>query len=664
MTRILHIKRPSWVLLTFVTLAAVLFGAGYLARPASANSIIVNSLANDDDGSNCTLREAIQAANSNTSVGGCAAGGGNDVITFSVTGTINLTTELDNILGNLRIEGPGANSLTVRRSGGANFRIFTIGDYGNNNAYTVYLGGMTISNGRLPEGGGIANLYGNLTIENAVISSNAATGDGGGGIYTEGLSDANMNNLIISNTTFVGNTATPGGSQQDKGGGAIRNDKSNVSIYSSVITGNVGQYGGGWFKVSGTVTVSQVLFENNRTQGYRNRAGAFFHGDNDNGRTTIKDSVFRGNSTSNDPSGEGSGIAGALFTQRGLIEIYNTTFSGNRAFLDGGAIYKSNDGPMNLYNVTISDNFAGNGNSTGGGIYAQGDYINIVNSTIVYNKGSDGGGIYLSSFAPEKPQAFLRHTIVAFNTNGSGNPNDVNGEIASRGWNLVKNRGGATGFIAEDLPVSAALTLSPLQNNGGFVFTHLPLPGSTVIDAGDPTLGCVKHTNGVQNGGNPNGALTFDARNFPRPGTPGTRCDIGAVEIANGLLVTNPNDNGDTSPSGIGTLSYAIALANDPNRPANERTVTFAASVTTVTLSTGVTLPSVANGVTVQGRCGGTGAGVVIDGGGNNPGASSAGVVLNGGATLSGVRIRNFNGRELLARALNGKNILTCVRVG
>ncbi|MBI3965310.1 MAG: CSLREA domain-containing protein [Chloroflexi bacterium] len=70
------------------------------ATPVEANTITVNSTANTaaDDGV-CTLREAITAANTNASSGAttgeCTAGSsGADTITFSVTGTITVTTTL------------------------------------------------------------------------------------------------------------------------------------------------------------------------------------------------------------------------------------------------------------------------------------------------------------------------------------------------------------------------------------------------------------------------------------------------------------------------------------------------------------------------------------------------------------------------------------------
>ena len=61
-------------------------------------NIVVNSLLDPTATSGngfCTLREAINNANAeaDTSGGDCAAGTGNDLITFSVVGTINVSTQ-------------------------------------------------------------------------------------------------------------------------------------------------------------------------------------------------------------------------------------------------------------------------------------------------------------------------------------------------------------------------------------------------------------------------------------------------------------------------------------------------------------------------------------------------------------------------------------------
>src|SRR4051812_40060355 len=74
-----------------------------------------------------SLREAIQAANTNTSVDGSTPGdSGADTIVFKhgLSGTINLTNQLQ-ITEDLTISGPGASDLTIN-GGQQGFRVFDI----------------------------------------------------------------------------------------------------------------------------------------------------------------------------------------------------------------------------------------------------------------------------------------------------------------------------------------------------------------------------------------------------------------------------------------------------------------------------------------------------------------------------------------------------------
>src|SRR5262249_56462237 len=105
---------------------------------------------------------------------------GDNTITFSVTGTINLTSALPNLSTNLTIQGPGPASLTVQ--GPSRFRIFSI-----SNGATVGLSGLTITGGYADKGGGIDNA-GTLTLNNSTLSGNTAV-NGYDGIW-EGNSAA------------------------------------------------------------------------------------------------------------------------------------------------------------------------------------------------------------------------------------------------------------------------------------------------------------------------------------------------------------------------------------------------------------------------------------------------------------------------------------------
>ncbi|MDW8392441.1 MAG: CSLREA domain-containing protein, partial [Oscillochloridaceae bacterium] len=107
-------RRKLFSLMTVIVLVFGLLPVAPAVRPAYAAGYVVNllddTIANDNF---CTLREAIQEANNGADTD-CAGSpsNGDDTITFSVSGTITLTTTLPNIVsgqGALTIDGTGQN---------------------------------------------------------------------------------------------------------------------------------------------------------------------------------------------------------------------------------------------------------------------------------------------------------------------------------------------------------------------------------------------------------------------------------------------------------------------------------------------------------------------------------------------------------------------------
>jgi CSLREA domain-containing protein len=209
-------------------------GSGQISCPVTP--IIVNTTNDTDDATIdgscadssgfCSLRAAIQEANA--AANSCGA------ITIDATGisgVITLNTEagaLPALDHDVTINGPGADTLTVRRSGDVDtpdFSIFTI-----DSGYTISISGLSIVNGnagRNGNGGGISNL-GNLTLSNSTVSSNQAKR--GGGINNE-------DTLTIKSTIIDGNSSTGGG-------GGIRNTGT-LTVVNTVITNNSADRNGG-----------------------------------------------------------------------------------------------------------------------------------------------------------------------------------------------------------------------------------------------------------------------------------------------------------------------------------------------------------------------------------------------------------------------------------
>ena len=217
--------------------------------PASAATITVNT-ATDAPGAQCTLRDAIKAANTDTAHNGCVAGQASpnvDTIQFQLPNpsTITLASALDTISGDLNIQGPGASQLSV--SGNSLYRIFDIAS-----GKTVSISGLTVTGGSVvvagcdsttvAAGSGILN-SGTLSLDRVVVSGNQASATDSGDISNCALGAGIFNmlggTLTLNQSTVSGNrasaTATGSGHNAQARGGGIANlgtlriDQSTVS---------------------------------------------------------------------------------------------------------------------------------------------------------------------------------------------------------------------------------------------------------------------------------------------------------------------------------------------------------------------------------------------------------------------------------------------------
>jgi hypothetical protein len=222
---------------------------------------------------------------------------------------------------------------------------------------------------------------------------------------------------------------------------------------------------------------------------------------------TIVNSTLTGN---HNPADQGSGYGGGISTYGGklpgYVSVSNSTISGNSAFYSGGGISSGFSG-LTIVNSTISGNATGDpdygygggiaassvtitnstisGNSasySGGGIASSGHAV-IANSTLSGNSAASGGGIY---------NAYQNSALEISNTILNAGPLGENifnngGTVTSHGYNVSSDNGG--GYLtAPGDQINTDPLLGPLQDNGGPTLTHMLLPGSPAIDAGDPNF--------------------------------------------------------------------------------------------------------------------------------------------------------------------------------
>ena len=400
------------------------------AATYTVNSILDPGVVAGCDAIECTLREAIVAANATAD---------DDIINFdpivfntAQTITLNGTRLTIANNGKLTINGTGANQLTV--SGNDVSQVFFI-----NTGTTAEINNLTVSNanGGNQNGGGIAN-SGTLTLTNLIIS-NSRTTAGGGGVTNFGI-------LTLNSLTVSGNSGA--------NGGGITNFGSTLTVNNSIISGNTGRDGGGIFN-NGTTEINNSTVRDNTAS----IAGGGLFNNRDRTLTlnnsTVSGNVSNGAQIQNGTGGggiaNGSGVGG---TGGGTLTVNNSTISGNSATADGGGIFAQGANSVTtLNNSTISNNTA----VRGGGIRNNGRPFTI-NNSIIANSTSNSTNADCSGF-----------------TNISASYSLIESSLDCVGGTNLNNLTGDP-------------NLGPLQNNGGSTLTHALLAGSIAIDKGNSTL--------------------------------------------------------------------------------------------------------------------------------------------------------------------------------
>ncbi len=541
------------------------------SHAASAATIEVTTTSDElnSDG-DCSLREAIEAANTDGAISGCAAGSEADTVSLA-EGTYAISiprgTEppeaSENGTGDFDIKTDvvltGSGSGTTVLDGSELDRVIQIGSISQVGP-TVNISGVTITNGAAHsgnqfQGGGGVLSFGRLTLTDVSVRGNNSAVYGGG-INNEGP----FSTLALRNSTVAGNTARVGGgiangfgAQEDLADSSVRDNVAvevgggiwdgggdETSLISVEITGNRalnGSGGGVYGQGSFTLIVNQSTVSTNT-------AGMFGGGIYaETGEISVNDSTIDANSAQ-----RGGGIYN--FTG-GSASVSRTTIDSNSASGVGGGVVNWEE--MTISESTVSDNTG----TLGGGIHHHTGTTTIENSTISGNQGSQGGGLIghvagsvslksttvANNTAMEGPGGGifkgmatigLKDTIVANN-----GPADCDGQIASSGHNLDSDSSCSLGSPGDVAGVDPGL--GSLVDNGGPTETHRLLAGSAAIDAA--SLDCPP----------------TDQRGFARP--EGAACDMGAVEVV------WPTCGTDSDSDGLTDCVEEDIFATDPQNP-------------------------------------------------------------------------------------------------
>ena len=213
---------------------------------------------------NCTLREAIVAANTDTAVDECAAGSGIDSIWLSAA-TYTLSSPLPDITAPVTFRGPLPTGLATIDADGSG-RVFTI--VGNETtALSVQFLNVVITGGVAADGAGVHATHGSLRFERSWVHGNTATGDGGGMFL-----DHTSATIIAS--TISGNSANRGGGVFSAVNNPVGSGGGGPYVTNSTISGNTASLAGVRLDNPG-VKISPSIIGNTwylRIDGYNTRA--------------------------------------------------------------------------------------------------------------------------------------------------------------------------------------------------------------------------------------------------------------------------------------------------------------------------------------------------------------------------------------------------------
>jgi len=391
-----------------------------------------------------------------------------------------------------------------------------------------------------------------LTITNATITGNTATGSAGGGVSSKartvtmtgstithnsakgtggGLNASKTTKLDLTNTTISNNTVTSNGAGVWTDTAALV-----LTITGCTMDGNTsGDTGGALYTPAKTVTVTNSEIANCTAA---KAAGGIYQNQNSDGSSmTITGSRITGCKANN-------GSGGGVWSNVRALSISDSEVSKNSATNTGGGIYfdTGNDTSRALMSLTVSGCTldSNTSNNNGGGIYTAAKTLNVVSYTysegeaptstpavgsyitdvtgsitgrrteISNCKGTNGGGIWHSNNIADSSLAVTETTVTGCSaTNGIGGgiyanvyyatftDSDVSGNTASgNGGGIYKaKQNNAYYLIIDDSDVKNNTS----GNRGGGVYcqSQLYLRNNSEISGNRLTSSTVDNAAGV-----------------------------------------------------------------------------------------------------------------------------------------------------------------------
>jgi CSLREA domain-containing protein len=503
-----------------------------LALPAGAGAATItptpgffaDNFANDD---NCSLREAIEVANDDSTNGNedsCGISGGlgsPDTVQLEAgTYTLDIPGTAANTQGDLNVAndaltliGAGAGQTTIAGAPGFAHRIIQ------------YLGHTN------PE-------IDFLTIQDLTITGGDAGTGSGGGVQVAG--DANA--LFLHRARVTGNTALFGG--------GVNHSAGELSVTESEISNNTAGTRAGLDSVAhGRVTITRSVVRENTASSATGGFGAGLV--LDAADTTITDSVIAGNKAIDSSAPFTASSAGAFLSLSGdeQLTIRNSTISGNRVEDVAGALAGSGGGlALSVISGTatariVNSTISGNGALSGGGVEKTGiGLVTFIQTTFGPNDASNQGTAIrvggVANFERSVVDDAAGGPTACFEASGGTSASDGGNVAIDESCELT-----AGGDVQGTDP-----QLGALQGNGGpqvgapdgpeQLLTHDLSLASPAIDR-VPDTDCLDV---------PDGSLSVDQRGLARP-VDGDLDGVGACDSGSIELQVDPPGSGSPPPA-------------------------------------------------------------------------------------------------------------------
>ncbi len=318
---------------------------------------------------------------------------------------------------------------------------------------------------------GPLNILAGIVVQGAGPNTSVIDGSGNGINRTFNISAPLNKTVEISGVTLRGAALSPAS------GAAIFLDKNTLHLSNCIVADNStsGVHGGAIFSngIDATIRINSCQFTNNRVQG-AGSGGAIYS----NGSLLINDSNFSQNFTQAGMAGDG----GALYLAGGIGQIINSTFSGNIADQDGGAIYHNTTNSLLIHNSSFDGNTSTDG--LGGGIYNDSDTLIMTNSDLTNNTG--GGGIYNDDILLIDSSFISGNSDI--NYDGGGILNDAelilqNSEVSHN--SVTTGRGGVIYINGEAIIQTVTVAFNDSDLDGGGIYVH---SGSNTTSLGNLTI--------------------------------------------------------------------------------------------------------------------------------------------------------------------------------